>query len=44
MGKVAKPETQKKTPNTNTILEIPMVFTESDQGLSQSHLCALPHG
>ena len=37
MGRVAKPETLERAPDTNTILEISLVLTESDQGSSQSH-------
>ena len=41
-GKVVKPETQKEPPDMNTILEISLVLTESNQGSSQSQSHALP--
>ena len=49
MGRVAKLEARKhqpvpqNPPDMNTILEISMALIESDQGLSQSQLCVLPH-
>ena len=42
MGRVEKLETQKDPLDTNTILEISLVLTESDQGSFQSQLRALP--
>ena len=49
MGKVANPEAQKNQPvpqnppDTNTILEISLTLIESEEGISQSQSCMLPH-
>ena len=43
MGRVENLETSKEPPDTNTILEISLVLTESDQGSSQSQSRALAY-